>query len=143
MACEDWGEIAVVCGLLLDPLLMAFVMRHFFRRFASVNGDAVTPAIALMGERDRARYQAAVRALVEMSLSGPDRNGRAVPIAANRAVLQEWVDEWAPPVLAAVDAFLSIYDLPTMRPGLGDPARVAVVADCETLLERFGLEPAG
>ncbi len=53
MAAEDWCEIVVVCGLLIDPLLSTLAGRHFFRRFASVNGDAVTPAIAITAEPRR------------------------------------------------------------------------------------------
>ncbi|MCA1845737.1 MAG: monooxygenase, partial [Actinobacteria bacterium] len=140
MAAEDWCEIVVVCGLLIDPLLSTLVGRHFFRRFASVNGDAVTPVMAMSAERDRLRFQRAVRAIVEMVTADADRAGSPVPAAANRAVLQEWIDTWAPPVLAAVDAFLRIFDLPSMRPLLGEEARDAVVAGCEQELERFGLE---
>jgi hypothetical protein len=140
MAGEDWCEIVLVCGLLVDPLLSTLVGRHFFRRFASVNGDAVTPVIAMGAERDRLRYQRAVRALVELVLADTDRAGRPVPAAANREVVQEWIDAWAPPVLAAVDAFLPVFDLPSMRPVVGDAARDAVVAECGQQLERSGLE---
>jgi len=140
MAAEDWCEIVVVCGLLIDPLLSMLAGRHFFRRFASVNGDAVTPAIAITAERDRLRYLRAVRGLVEMVTSDTDRAGAAVPAAANREILQDWIDLWGPPVLAAVDAFLPVFDLPTMRPVVGEEARDAVVAGCTTELERFDLE---
>jgi hypothetical protein len=62
MASDDWCEIVIVCGLLVDPLLSTLVGRHFFRRFASVNGDPVTPVIAITAERDRLRFLRAVRA---------------------------------------------------------------------------------
>ena len=140
MTVEDWCEVAVVCGLLLDPLFHGFVMRHFFRRFAPVNGDVVTPVIAMVAERDRLRYLAAVRALVEMTLCESDRQGRPVPAAENRATLQDWIDVWAPRVMAAVAAFVPVYDLPTMRPQEGDVARELVTRDCEELLARFDLE---
>jgi propane 2-monooxygenase small subunit len=140
MASEDWCEIVVVCGLLVDPLLSTLAGRHFFRRFASVNGDAVTPVIAMTAERDRLRYLRAVRELVEMVTSETDRAGRPVPVAANREILQDWIDLWGPPVLAAVDAFLPVFDLPSMRPVVGEEARDAVVAGCATELERFDLE---
>jgi methane monooxygenase component A beta chain/propane monooxygenase small subunit len=143
MAAEDWCEIVVVCGLLVDPLLSTFVGRHFFRRFASVNGDPVTPVIAITAERDRLRFLRAVRALVEMVTADADRSGRAVPAAANRAVLQDWLDDWAPPVRAALDAFLPVFDLPTMRPVVGEEARDVVVKECAAELERFDLELRG
>jgi methane monooxygenase component A beta chain/propane monooxygenase small subunit len=69
-----------------------------------------------------------------------DRAGRAVPVAENREVLQDWIDRWAPPVRAAVDAFLPVFDLPTMRPVVGEEARDAVIAGCTAELERFNLE---
>jgi hypothetical protein len=137
---EDWCEVAVVCGLLLDPLLYGFVVRHFLRRFAPLNGDAVTPVLALTAERDRDRYRAAIVALVQMVLATADRKGRPVPDVENRGVLQEWIDEWAPLVLAAVDAFAPVYDLPTMRPQTAETARKLVVEDCQETLERLGLE---
>lgn len=140
MAADDWCEILVVCGLLIDPLLSTLVGRHFFRRFASVNGDPITPVIAMGAERDRQRYLQAVRGLVEMVTADTDRAGRAVPAAANREVLQDWIDAWAPPVRAAVDAFLPAFDLPTMRPATGEEAREAVVAACEAELDRFELK---
>ncbi|HVW34907.1 MAG TPA: monooxygenase [Acidimicrobiia bacterium] len=140
MAAEDWCEIVLVCGLLVDPLLTALVGRHFLRRFAAVNGDAITPVIEMAAERDRQRFAKAVRPLVDMVLAETDRAGRPVPAAANRAVLQEWLDRWAPAVLAAVDAFLPVFDLPSMRPVVGEEARAAVVAACEEQLERSGLE---
>ena len=140
MAAEDWCEIVVVCGLLVDPLLSTLAGRHFFRRFASVNGDAVTPAISISAERDRLRFLHAVRGLVEMVTSDNDRAGRGVPAAANRETLQDWIDLWGPPVLAAVDAFLPVFDLPSMRPVVGEEARHAVVAGCAEQLERFDLE---
>ena len=140
MAAEDWCEIILVCGLLVDPLLSTLLGRHFLRRFAAVNGDAVTPVIEMGAERDRLRFSRAVRPLLDMVLAETDRAGRPVPAAANRAVVQEWLDQWSPAVLAAVDAFLPVFDLPTMRPVVGEAAREAVVAACEEQLERSGLE---
>ncbi|HMC05726.1 MAG TPA: monooxygenase [Actinomycetota bacterium] len=140
MAADDWCEIVVVCGLLVDPLLSTLVGRHFFRRFASVNGDPVTPVIAITAERDRLRYLRAVRSLVEMVTAETDRSGRPVPAAANRAVIQDWIDDWVPPVRAALDAFLPVFDLPTMRPVVGEEARDVVVKECAAELERFDLE---
>lgn len=140
MAAEDWCEIVVVLGLLVDPLLSTLIGRHFFRRFASVNGDPVTPVIAMTAERDRIRYLKAVRTIVEMVTAETDRAGRAVPAAQNREILQDWIDRWGPPVRAAVDAFLPVFDLPTMRPVVGEEARDAVIAGCTAELERFNLE---
>jgi hypothetical protein len=75
-----------------------------------------------------------------MVTSDTDRAGDAVPAAANREILQDWIDRWAPPVLAAVDAFLPVFDLPSMRPVVGEEARAIVVAGCAMELERFDLE---
>jgi methane monooxygenase component A beta chain/propane monooxygenase small subunit len=140
MAADDWCEIVVVCGLLIDPLLSTLVGRHFFRRFASVNGDPVTPVIAISAERDRLRFLRAVREIVGMVTAETDRAGQPVPAADNRGVLQDWIDLWAPQVLAAVDAFLPVFDLPTMRPVVGEQARELVVAECAEQLERFELK---
>jgi methane monooxygenase component A beta chain/propane monooxygenase small subunit len=105
-----------------------------------VNGDPVTPVITMGAERDRRRFLQAVRGLVEMVTAETDRAGHPVPAAANRQVLQDWIDCWAPPVRAALDAFLPVFDLPTMRPAIGEEAREAVFTACEAELDRFDLK---
>ena len=41
---------------------------------------------------------------------------------------------------AALEAVLPVFDLPTMRPVVGEEARDVVVAECAAELERFDLE---
>lgn len=140
MAAGDWGQMAIVTALLFEPLVGAFVTSHFLRRFASVNGDILTPTIILTAERDRARNRAATVAMVEL-LAGPsDRKGRPVPAERNLAVLQGWVDEWTPVVMEAVDAFAPVFDLAPRRGQEAATARGRVVADCRRLLSDVGLE---
>ena len=81
-----------------------------------------------------------MRGLVEMVTVETDRSGQAVPAAANRAVIQDWIDDWTPPMRAALEAVLPVFDLPTMRPVVGEEARDVVVAECAAELERFDLE---
>jgi methane monooxygenase component A beta chain/propane monooxygenase small subunit len=81
-----------------------------------------------------------VREIVGMVTAETDRAGQPVPASDNRGVLQDWIDLWAPQVLAAVDAFLPVFDLPTMRPVVGEQARDLVVAECAEQLERFELK---
>ena len=140
MAAQDWGEMAVVTALLVEPLLSAFVTSQFLRRRAAVNGDILTPTIILTAERDRARNRAATVALVELVLGAADRRGRFVPSADNHEVLQGWIDHWTPLVMDAVDAFSPVFDLPPRRGPTAGAARERVVADCRELLTNAGLE---
>ena len=139
MASADWCEAALVVGLLFEPLLSDFVEQHFFRRFGPRNGDPFTPVLAMTAGRDRDRFHNAMMSLAGMLLAETDSDRRPVPAGENRAVLQGYVDEWAPAILRAVDAFAPVYDLPTMRPGQASVSRSAVIAACRDNLARIGL----
>ena len=134
MLVDDWCETFLVTVLLVDPLLPNFVMSRFFRRVAPLNGDVITPTVVMTSERDLA----AGRALVEMVLREMDRRGNPVPAAANHTVVQEWIDDSTPVVVAAMDAFTPIYRLPlrTVDPAT---ARHAVVTECQLMLSEFRL----
>lgn len=139
MGCCDWGEISVVAGLLVEPLLGAFVTSEFLRRTSAVNGDILTGAIILTVERDRARNRAALSALVELVTSPADRKGRPVPASHNVEVLQGWIDAWTPEVVAALDAFAPVFDLAPRQSQQAVTAREGVLADCAELLTSLGL----
>lgn len=140
MATGDWGEMAVVTALLVEPLLSAFVTSQFLRRHAAVNGDIFTPTIILTAERDRARNRAAAVALVELVLGATDRRGRPVPAGHNHEVLQGWIDRWTPLVIEAVDTFAPVFDLLPRRGPSAGAARERVLADYRDLLSNAGLE---
>jgi methane monooxygenase component A beta chain/propane monooxygenase small subunit len=138
MITEDWCETWLVVALLVEPLLATFVLSRFFRRVAPLNGDIVTPLITQTAERDRARHLAAATELLTMVLSETDRADRPVPRVHNLAVVQEWVDEWTPMVLAAMDAFVPVYALPVVSVD-ATSARRSVVSGTAERLAGFGL----
>lgn len=140
MATADWGETTTVIALLFEPLVGAFVTSQFLRRFASVNGDSLTPMIILTAERDRARNRAATVAFVELVTGTTDRKARPVPADHNLDVLQAWVDEWTPAIMEAVDAFSPVFEFPERRSHPPEVARERVVADCRQLLAELGLQ---
>lgn len=139
IACRDWAEVVVVTNLLLDLLLSNMVVSRFFRRFAPVHGDVVTPVIAMTAENDRARNLAGAIELVKMMTAGQDREGRQVPAEQNRATIQSWIDHWAPPILAAVDAFVPVFELPPIRPMAGAAVRDLVRDECRDVLAELDL----
>lgn len=137
--CRDWAEVVVVTNLLLDPLLSNLAVSKFFRRFAPLHGDLVTPVISMTAENDRVRNLAGAVEFVKMMTVEQDREGRPVPGGQNRATIQGWIDHWASPILAAVDAFMPVFDLPPVRPVTAEAARDAVVAECRDLLAELDL----
>ncbi len=139
LALRDWAEMVIVTNLVVEPLLTAFVGSEFFRRLAPLHGDVVTPVIEMTAEADRLRNRAATRELVRLVTSDTTRDGRPVPVAANRRILQDWVDGWYPDALAAVEAFRPVFGLAPARPGLGSEAKHRVLASTEAVLESAGL----
>jgi len=139
IACRDWAEVVVVTNLLVDPLLTNLMISKFFRRLAPLHGDVVTAVISMTAESDRARNRAGAVEFVTMVTAEADREGRVVPAAANRAVLQEWIDQWSPLVLEAVDAFVPVFGLAPCYAVDPDTARAEVVAECVELLAGLGL----
>lgn len=140
MATEDWGEMAIVIGLLFEPLLGAFVTSQFLRRASSLNGDALTPTIIMTAERDRTRNEAATVAMVELLTGSTDRKGRPVPAVDNLGILQAWIDQWTPRIIEAVDAFAPVFDLAPGRCPSAALARERVVTNCQQLLSNLGLD---
>jgi methane monooxygenase component A beta chain/propane monooxygenase small subunit len=139
IVCTDWAETVVVTNLLLDALLTNFVVSKFFRRLAPLHGDPVTAVISITAENDRARNLAGAIELVKMATAEQDSEGRPVPAAENRAVIQGWIDRWAPDILEAVDAFAPVYDLATVGSVKADDARTQVYAECQATLADLGL----
>ncbi len=139
LAVDDWCEMVLMTNLVVEPLVTSLIGSEFFRRLAPWHGDAVTPVIEMTAEADRIRNRSATRALATLLTADCDRDGRPVPAARNREIMQGWVDSWYPDALAAVDAFLPAFDLAPMPGGLGGQARERVVTATEGVLEQAGL----
>ncbi|MCI4676178.1 aromatic/alkene monooxygenase hydroxylase subunit beta [Candidatus Mycolicibacterium alkanivorans] len=144
LSLRDWGEMVVMTNLVVEPLCTTVIGSEFFRRFAPLHGDVVIPVIEMTAEADRRRNRAATQALVKMLTADSDRSGRPVPAAGNRELMQGWVDSWYPDALAAVDAFLPVFDAVRAGSGFAERARQQVVGTTADILATAGLQvPAG
>jgi hypothetical protein len=139
MATADWGEVALVTSLLFDTLFSRYVLSRFLRRAAPLHGDIITPSVILTAERDRERHLQAILALVRLLLADRDRQGREIPAAHNREVIQTWICEWVPLILEAVDAFTPVLEKAS---GFDSAAgsRADIIDKCANMLADFGLE---
>ena len=90
MANRDWAELTLGLNLVVGAL---------------PNRDAVSAHIVMTAERDRRRNLAATQALAELAVeaSNPDA-------AANRAVIQGWLDDWSRRADAAAVALAPAFD---------------------------------
>jgi propane monooxygenase small subunit len=70
---------------------------------AALQGDFVTPTIMGCGEADTAREQRGARALFRMLADDPEHG------AANKALMQQWLDEWVPVSLEAAHQLQPIW----------------------------------
>ena len=105
MANRDWAELTMGLNLVVGPLLQQLAVSELVRRNALPNRDAVSAHIVMTAERDRRRNLAATQALAELAVeaSNPDA-------AANRAVIQGWLDDWSRRADAAAVALAPAFD---------------------------------
>ena len=89
-AVRDWAEAYFATTLVFEPLVGELFRSHFVMQTAAPQGDYVTPMLIGAGEADVARDQRGARRLFRMLVDDPAHG------AENRAVLQSWVDAWAP-----------------------------------------------
>lgn len=118
VASEDWVEALVVAALVFEPLIGRLAKAELFSQRAVFSGDGTTPAVLAGSLRDSARSADAVAELVKLVCSDP------VHGAANRAVIDEWVDTWGARCAAAAQAFLPSFT----AAGASDADRDAALA---------------
>jgi propane monooxygenase small subunit len=94
-ATRDWAEALFATTLVFEPLVGELFRSHFVMQVAAPHGDYVTPAIMGTGEADTAREQRVARRLFELLLNDPQHADE------NRAQLQQWLEKWTAPSLAA------------------------------------------
>ena len=75
----------------------------FVMQAAALQGDFVTPVVMGAGEADTAREQRGARALYRMLADDPQHG------AANKALMQSWLDEWIPVSLQAAQQMQPIW----------------------------------
>lgn len=137
MAIDDWAELPVAVNLVIDPVFAEVGASRLLRALGPFHGDAVTPILVMTTERDRRRNQAWTEELARM-VTAPE-----VPAAAaNRDVLQSWIDRWTPVALAATEALAPLYDEPPIRrESFAEVFASARRAQAE-IVTKLGLRPA-
>jgi propane monooxygenase small subunit len=127
----DWGELIVVCGLLVEPLLGGLVRRELLLRGALRSADPVTPAIVRNAQREGGWWNDFALAFGQFVVEDEEH------AAANRALVEGWLAAWEPEVLKAVDGLEAIF---AGAPGVDfADARARVVADQQALVAAAGL----
>lgn len=127
----DWGELIVVSGLVVEPLLGAMVRRELLMRPALANGDPITPVIVRNAQREWAWWRDVAQAFAEFVLAD-EQHG-----AANRELAEGWLRDWESEVNPAVDALEPLF---AAAPGADFArGREAVATDQGALLAAAGL----
>jgi hypothetical protein len=127
----DWGELIVVCGLLVEPLLGDLVRSELLLRGALRAADPITPAIIRNAQREGSWWSDFSLAFTQFAAGDVEHS------AANRTVIDGWLGDWEPEVMKAVDALESVFDgAPTVD--FAD-ARAKVLATHEAMTAATGL----
>ena len=101
---SDWAELFIGLNLVVGPLLQQMAVSDLVRRGAMPSNDAVAPHIVMTAERDRRRNLAATQAFVRMMCDAGSAHA-----AHNRAVIQQWLDDWSARADAAARALAPVY----------------------------------
>ncbi|MCW3040525.1 MAG: Methane monooxygenase [Solirubrobacterales bacterium] len=127
----DWGELILVCGLVIEPLLGGLVRRELLLRGGLRAADPITPAIVRNAQREGDWWHDFALAFARFCAEDPEHG------EANRALIDGWLAAWTPETLRAVDALEPVF---AGAPGVDfDRAREAVVTGQQALLAAAGL----
>lgn len=122
----DWGETLVALDLVIKPLLDG-LLRDGLAELAHANGDELTALLLRETGRDSDRSRTWSQALALYAIG--ER-------AANREVIDDWVQKWLPRATAAVQALAAPF---AEAPVAGDPeaATSAATATVQARLEQL------
>jgi propane monooxygenase small subunit len=100
---RDWAQAFFATAVVFEPLVGELFRSGFVMQAAALQGDFVTPTVMGCGEADTAREQRGARVLFRM-LADDAEHG-----AANKALMQQWLDEWIPVSLEAAQQLQPIW----------------------------------
>jgi propane monooxygenase small subunit len=106
---RDWGQAFFATAVVFEPLVAELFRSGFVMHAAAPQGDFVTPVVMGCGEADAAREQRGARALFRMLADDPEHG------AANREVMQQWLEEWTPVSLEAGRQLQPIWSQPSEK----------------------------
>ncbi|MCU1398329.1 MAG: putative phenol and propane monooxygenase small subunit [Acidimicrobiales bacterium] len=131
---RDWAEAFFATSVVFEPLVGELFRSGFVMQAAALQGDFVTPTIMGCGEADTAREQRGARALFRMLADDPEHG------AANRRLMQQWLDEWIPVSLDAGRRLQPIWSQPSEKVVRFDDSLARSKARMADLLEDLTLE---
>lgn len=130
----DWGELIVVTGLVVEPLLGNLVRRELLLRGAMAGADPVTPVIVRNAQREGAWWNDFALAFAQFAVEDAEHG------AANRSLLEGWLAAWEPETVRAAAALEPIFGA---APGVDFArARDAVLTEQTALVAAAGFGPA-
>lgn len=127
----DWGENLVLLDSVLLPLFQP-VHHALMVEIPQAHGNWIVPQFWLRLEEDIKRHMQQGRAFCAAALKHDPRN---------REVLQDWIDRWEAPALAAIDGLAPVVEAVPGRTWA--PLRNAALAGYAAQLAELGLAPAG
>jgi propane 2-monooxygenase small subunit len=132
-AARDWAEAYFATTIVFEPLVGELFRSHFVMQTAAPQGDYVTPTLIGAGEADVARDQKGARRLYRMLVDDPQHG------AANRALLQQWVDAWAPLSVKAGRDLQPVWSQVSEKVVTFEQSRERASARLTALLDELGL----
>ena len=130
IASRDWAEIIIAVNLVFEPLVGRLMTNYLIAQQGSLYGDTVTPLIAQTAESDRQRSMAATAELSRFVIGN---------VAANKAILEEWIAHWTPAALAAAQTLRPLAIFPHTNPDSFERAFEQCQVEQRALLASAGL----
>jgi propane 2-monooxygenase small subunit len=110
-AIDDWCEAIFAANVIFEPLIGELFRSSLVMHAAPRNGDYVTPTVVGAEEYDYSerdlRYTRAM-----FDLLTRDREFGA----ENKAIMQQWLSAWVPPVIAAARTLQPLWSQPEAKP---------------------------
>ncbi|SBW26879.1 methane/phenol/toluene hydroxylase [Candidatus Protofrankia californiensis] len=132
-AVPDWAELLFATNIVFESLVGVLFRSGLIMQIAARNGDYVTPTLVGAGENDYNRDLRYSRALFTL-LAKDAEHGEA-----NRAILQTWLDKWAPISSRAAHELQPIWSQPGEKAITFADSWAAATADFSSLVDQLGL----
>jgi len=110
-AIDDWCEAIFAANVIFEPLLGELFRSGLVMHAAARNGDYVTPTVIGAAEYDYSerdlRYTRVMFDLLTRDREFADHN---------KAIMQQWLSAWVPPVIAAARTLQPLWSQPEAKP---------------------------
>jgi hypothetical protein len=127
----DWGELLVVSGLVVEPLVGVLLRRELLLRPALAAGDPVTPTVARNAQREWGWVRQVTGEFARFVCEDAEH------AEANRELVDGWLEAWTPDALDAVEALAPLFA--TLPSADFARAQASVIAEQRVALTGAGL----